>query len=191
FERLVAGIEKRNRLINPRERRVVAVHEMGHALVASLLPNCDPVHKISIIPRGVGALGYTLQRPAEDRLILTERELRDRMAVLFGGRAAEMVVFGHLSTGAADDLVKATELARGMVMRYGMNEELGSVTYESSTPGFLDNGMQGLLQDRPKFGNETADLIDHAVKNLIDSELRRSVRLISTHRRVLEKGAAL
>src|SRR5690606_29628448 len=120
IERIVAGLEKRNRLMNPRERRVVAHHEMGHALVAWALEGVDPVHKISIIPRGVGALGYTMQRPTEDRYLVTRDEMDARLAVLLGGRAAERIVFREFSTGAADDLAKATELARAMASRYAM-----------------------------------------------------------------------
>ena len=129
-ERIVAGLEKRNRLLNPKEREIVAYHELGHAMVATSLPGTDPVHKISIIPRGVGALGYTVQRPIEDRFLMTREELDNKMAVLLGGRAAEWVVFKHLSTGAADDLAKATDIARAMVTRYGMSEELGHVALE-------------------------------------------------------------
>src|SRR5688572_10605719 len=129
-ERIVAGLEKRNRLLNPREREIVAYHEMGHALVALALPGVDPVHKVSIIPRGVGALGYTIQRPTEDRFLMTREELENKMAVLLGGRAAELIAFGHLSTGAAVDLRRVTDIARSMVTRYGMSEKLGSVAYE-------------------------------------------------------------
>src|SRR5687767_15825812 len=136
-ERIVAGLEKRNRLLNPKEREIVAYHEMGHALVALALPGADPVHKVSIIPRGVGALGYTIQRPTEDRFLMTKEELENKMAVLLGGRAAEEVVFGHLSTGAADDLVKVTDIARSMVMRYGMSEKLGNVALDRDTRSFL------------------------------------------------------
>ena len=124
-ERMVAGLEKRNRLLNPKEREIVAYHEMGHALVAVSLPGTDTVHKVSIIPRGVGALGYTIQRPIEDRFLMTREELENKMAVLLGGRAAELTVFGHLSTGAADDLRRVTDIARAMVTRYGMSERLG------------------------------------------------------------------
>ena len=117
------------------EREIVAYHEMGHALVALALPGTDPVHKVSIIPRGVGALGYTIQRPTEDRFLMTREELENKMAVLLGGRAAEQLVFGHLSTGAADDLAKVTDIARGMVTRYGMSEKLGHVAYENDGRG--------------------------------------------------------
>src|SRR5438067_833434 len=137
IERLIAGLEKKNRVLNPRERRVVAHHEMGHAIVAMALPGTDPVHKISIIPRGVGALGYTIQRPTEDRFLMTRAELENKMAVLLGGRASEEVIFGHLSTGAADDLAKVTDIARSMVMRYAMVQALGPVAYEEERPPFL------------------------------------------------------
>src|SRR5205085_11095441 len=137
IERIVAGLEKKNRLLNPREREIVAHHEMGHALVAAALPGTDAVHKISIIPRGIGALGYTIQRPTEDRFLMTREELDNKMAVLLGGRAAEDVIFGHLSTGAADDLAKVTDIARSMVMRYAMVEGLGHVAYEEERAPFL------------------------------------------------------
>jgi cell division protease FtsH len=139
-ERIVAGLEKRNRLLNPKERQTVAVHEMGHTLVALAQPGTDPVHKVSIIPRGIGSLGYTIQRPTEDRYLMTKAELERKMAVLLGGRAAEMLVFGELSTGAADDLAKATDLAREMVMRYGMDAQLGFVAYESPRNRMLEGG---------------------------------------------------
>jgi cell division protease FtsH len=137
IERIVAGLERRNRLLGSREREIVAHHEMGHALLAASLPDADPVHKISIIPRGVGALGYTLQRPSEDRYLMTQEQLEARLAVLMGGRAAEEIVFGHRSTGAADDLAKATEMARAMATRYAMVPELGAMSYDSGTEGFL------------------------------------------------------
>src|SRR5213075_1005023 len=129
-ERIVAGLEKRNRLLNPHEREVVAHHEMGHTLVALSLPGTDKVHKVSIIPRGIGSLGYTIQRPTEDRFLMTRQELENKMAVLLGGRAAELIVFGHLSTGAADDLRRVTDIAHSMVTRYGMSEKLGNVAYD-------------------------------------------------------------
>jgi cell division protease FtsH len=132
-ERIVAGLEKKNRLLNPREREVVAHHEMGHAILASALPGCDPVHKVSIIPRGVGALGYTLQRPTEDRFLMTRAELENKLAVLLGGRAAEHLVYGQLSTGAADDLSRATEIAHDMVVRYALVPELGNATWTSES----------------------------------------------------------
>jgi cell division protease FtsH len=138
IERIVAGLEKKNRVLNPQEREVVAYHEMGHTLVALALPGTDTLHKVFIIPRGIGALGYTIQRPTEDRYLMTREELENKIAVLLGGRAAEKLVFGRLSTGAADDLAKATDIARDMVTRYGMVEELGYVAYEPQRSAFLE-----------------------------------------------------
>ena len=149
FERIVAGLEKRNRLLNPKERRVVAYHELGHALVALTLPGVDPVHKVSIIPRGVGALGYTLQRPTEDRFLMSVEELENKMAVLLGGRGAEQLVFGEVSTGASDDLMKATDIARSMVTRYGMDGTLGQAAYETERgnyPRHAERGRRPALQ---------------------------------------------
>ncbi|HZY05283.1 MAG TPA: ATP-dependent zinc metalloprotease FtsH, partial [Anaeromyxobacteraceae bacterium] len=160
IERLVAGLEKKNRLLSPRERQVVAFHEMGHALVAASDPLCDPVHKISIIPRGIGALGYTIQRPTEDRYLMTREELEGKLAVLMGGRAAEHVVFGHYSTGAADDLAKATGIARSMATRYAMVPALGSVSYEQDqAPSFL-----GMGTTRRDYSEQTARELDEAVR---------------------------
>jgi cell division protease FtsH len=129
IESVVTGIEKKTRVLSPREREVVAHHEMGHALIALALPGSDAVHKVSIVPHGIGALGYTLQRPCEDRYLVQRRELDHKIAVLLGGRAAERLVFGELSTGAADDIARATAIARDMVTRYGMDEGLGHVSY--------------------------------------------------------------
>jgi hypothetical protein len=137
IERIVAGLEKRSRLLHPHERKVVAYHEMGHALVAATLPTTDPVHKVSIIPRGIGALGYTIQRPEEERFLMTTRELNEKMAVLMGGRAAEQVVFGEISTGAADDLDKISDIARHMVTRYGMDAATHQVVYDPQRQSFL------------------------------------------------------
>ena len=155
IERIVAGLEKKNRILSPVERRVVAHHEMGHALVAAALPGTDTVHKVSIIPRGVGALGYTIQRPTEDRYLMVKEELERKMAVLLGGRAAEHLIFGHLSTGAADDLNKATEIARSMVTRYAMVLELGHVTYDNEPVGHARSGYGAAAprlqqRDRPR-----------------------------------------
>src|SRR5205823_4000698 len=157
IERMVAGLEKKNRVLNETERRVVAHHEMGHAMVAMALPGTDPVHKISIIPRGVGALGYTIQRPTEDRFLMTLSELENKMAVLLGGRAAEEVIFGHQSTGAANDLAKVTDIARSMVMRYAMVESLGHIAYEEQPAAFL--GAQPFQKNR-EYSEATAREID-------------------------------
>src|SRR5262249_29087895 len=138
IERMIAGHEKKSRVLSPEERRRVAYHEMGHALVAATLPGVDPVHKVSIIPRGVGALGYTIQRPTEDRFLLARHDLESGISVLMGGRAAEALVFdGEVSTGASDDLQRATEIATEMVTRYGMNERLGPRTYAPPPQPFL------------------------------------------------------
>jgi len=184
-ERIVAGLEKRNRLLNPREREIVAHHEMGHAVVASALPGTDAVHKISIIPRGIGALGYTIQRPTEDRYLMTREELENKMAVLLGGRAAEHVIFGHLSTGAADDLSKATDIARNMVTRFGMGRPLGPVTYESEPNSFL-GPMAGTTR---LYAEETAREIDVAVREIVDAAFERAQTILTRNRPILEEGA--
>jgi cell division protease FtsH len=188
IERIVAGLERRNRLLNPQERRVVAYHELGHALVAMSLPGADKVHKVSIIPRGVGALGYTIQRPTEDRFLMTRAELENRMAVLLGGRAAETIVFEEISTGAADDLAKATDIARSMVTRYGMVEKLGQVTFEDATHAFLGTPAGALPQER-KYSEETAREIDIAVRNIVDSAFEKAVAILRSKRAVLERTA--
>jgi len=189
-ERIVAGLEKKNRLLNPHEREVVAHHEMGHALVALSLPGSDKVHKVSIIPRGIGSLGYTIQRPTEERYLMTRRELENKMAVLLGGRAAETIVYGELSTGAADDLAKVTDIARGIVTRYGMTDELGLVTYERSRQSFLGGDQPQLppYQERD-YSDETAHQIDATVKKIVDDAFRRTVNLLRTRRAVLDEGA--
>jgi cell division protease FtsH len=189
IERIVAGLEKKNRLLNPHERRVVAYHEMGHALIASTLPGSDPVHKISIIPRGVGALGYTIQRPTEDRFLMTREELENKMAVLLGGRAAEQVVFGHFSTGAADDLQKVTDIARSMIMRYGMDPELGHVAYESERRTMLGDALP--MGSERSYSEETAREIDRAVRGMVDQTFKRAVGILSEKRETLETGATL
>ncbi len=187
IERIVAGIERRSRLMNEDERRRVAYHELGHALVALSIPGMDPVHKVSIIPRGVGALGYTLQRPTEDRFLLTERDLKGRMAVLLGGRAAEDLVFGEISTGAQDDLMRATEIARGMVTRYGMTEKLGEVAYETETSRFLGLPIEG---GGRRFSEETAREIDLAVKELVREAHERAKAILAERRAELDRLAA-
>src|SRR5215204_2145094 len=188
-ERIVAGLEKRNRLLNPREREIVAYHEMGHALVAMAVPGSDPVHKVSIIPRGVGALGYTIQRPTEDRFLMTRAELENKMAVLLGGRAAEAIVFGHLSTGAADDLARVTDTARSMVTRYGMSAKLGHVALEKDGRSFLSpNPMFEPPRER-NFSDETATAIDDEVRAIVEGAFRRTLDLLGERREVLERTA--
>ncbi len=188
IERIVAGLEKRNRMLSPREREIVAFHEIGHALVALALPGTDPVHKVSIIPRGIGALGYTLQRPTEDRFLMTREELERKIMVLLGGRASEKLVFGHLSTGAADDLAKATDIARDMVTRYGMDEVLGYVAFEAQRPRFLD------VPGYPAPGGcnvspQTQQHIDSAVRGIVMNAFDAATRLLERHRAVLDRAA--
>ncbi|MFZ5510272.1 MAG: ATP-dependent zinc metalloprotease FtsH [Pseudomonadota bacterium] len=187
IERIVAGLEKKNRLLNPHERQVVAHHEMGHALVAMSLPGSDPVHKVSIIPRGIGALGYTIQRPTEDRFLMTRAELENKMAVLLGGRAAEQLIFDEISTGAADDLAKVTDIARNMVMRFGMHEGLGHVAYEAERPLFLQ--VPGVLPPAREYSEETAREIDRAVRALVAAAIDKALAILRTNRDVLERGA--
>ncbi|MBS0434033.1 MAG: ATP-dependent zinc metalloprotease FtsH [Proteobacteria bacterium] len=189
-ERIVAGLERRSRVLNAGERRAVALHEMGHALVALAQPGSDPVHKVSIIPRGIGALGYTLQRPTEDRYLMTRTELQRKLAALLGGRAAEMLVLGELSTGAADDLAKATDIAREMVTRYGMDAGLGHVAYEpprSATPELAVLGGQGART----LSEATLQRIDAAVSGLVAEGFAAATQLLTRHRALLERGAAL
>jgi cell division protease FtsH len=190
IERIVAGLEKRNRLLNPYERNVVAYHETGHALVRLALPGVETIHKVSIIPRGMGALGYSIQRPTEDRYLMTEDELMDKMAVLMGGRAAEMLVFNKLSTGAADDLSQATNIARTMVTRYGMNETLGQVSYAEERSTFL--GQTDLYaQSVRNYSEETAARIDVAVSELIEAAFDNATSILEMHRQTLDETAKL
>jgi len=188
-ERILAGLEKRNRLLNPKEREVVAYHEMGHALVAMMLPGADAVHKVSIVPRGVGTLGYTIQRPTEDRFLMTREELENKMAVLLGGRAAEWVVFEHFSTGAADDLAKVTDIARAMITRYGMSEKLGHVALEKEQRSFLGPHPLGGLPREHDYGEATADAIDSEMRGIIERAFQRTVGLLTERRELLERTA--
>jgi cell division protease FtsH len=189
IERIVAGLEKRNRVLSPREREIVAHHEMGHALVALALPGADVVHKVSVIPRGVGALGYTIQRPTEDRYLMQREELDNKVAVLLGGRAAEMLMFGTPSTGAADDLAKATDIARDMVLRYGMEEALGHVAYRDQAPRFLDL-PSGLAQPGPQVSERTAQAIDEAVRQVVARAFDQASGVLQANRKLLERCAA-
>jgi cell division protease FtsH len=189
IERIIAGLEKKNRILNPKERRIVAHHEMGHALVALSLPSSDTVHKVSIIPRGIGALGYTIQRPTEDRYLMSREELENRMAVLLGGRAAETIVFGELSTGAADDLQKVTDIARAMVTRYGMVDKLGQVTFEDQPQHFLGTPGPPFGQER-RYSEETAREIDMAVRSIVGQAFDKAVGVLTAKRALLERAAA-
>jgi cell division protease FtsH len=187
IERIIAGLEKKNRLLNPREREIVAYHEVGHALAALALPGTDPVYKISIIPRGIGALGYTLQRPTEDRFLMTKEELEHKIVVLLGGRAAEKLIFNHLSTGAADDIARATDIARNMVTRYGMDPAIGFVVYEENQQTFL--GQHGHGINGCQISDGTAQQIDVSVRKIIDDTFAVTYRIMENNRPVLERCA--
>ena len=188
IERIVAGLEKRNRLLNPMERRVVAYHELGHAMVGLALPGLDTVHKVSIIPHGVGALGYTIQRPTEDRYLMTRAELEYKMAGLLGGRAAEQLVFSEISTGAADDLAKATDIARAMVLRYGMSEALGNVAYDRDRSPFLQPAFP-MPQER-SYSEGTAEAVDRAVRVFVDQAFALATQILQRNRALLDRTAA-
>jgi cell division protease FtsH len=183
IERQVAGLERKGRIISKHERDVVAHHEMGHALVSMLLPGTDPVQKVSIIPRGTAALGFTMQRPEQDRFLLSYSELQNRLTALLGGRAAELLVFGEASTGAADDLQKATELARAMVVRFGMSEKLGVVCYEDDA----GNGVQPLTIHT--YSDATCLLIDQSIRDLISEALSMARQILKANETVLTTGA--
>jgi cell division protease FtsH len=188
-ERIVAGLEKKNRLLNPKEREIVAYHEMGHALVALALPGVDPVHKVSIIPRGIGSLGYTIQRPTEDRFLMTREELENKMAVLLGGRAAELIVFGHLSTGAADDLRRVTDIAQSMVTRYGMSEKLGNVAYERDPRTFLTGPNLPSPPHEREYADKTAATVDEEVRANVEKAFQRALGLLRERRAILDRTA--
>lgn len=188
-ERIVAGAERKGRLLHPREREVVAYHEMGHALAAANLPGTDPVHKVSIIPRSIGALGYTMQRPTDDRYLITKQELKDRMVVLLAGRAAEEIIFGEISTGAADDLAKVTDIARQIVTRFGMTKSLGQAVLERQTTTFLGDQKFGVKEK--DYSEQTAREVDLAVKELIDEAYARAKSILSEQRSILEEGTKL
>lgn len=184
-ERVVAGLEKRSRVLSEAERRTVAHHEMGHAMIARLLPGAEALQKVSIIPRGLGALGYTMQRPTEDRFLVTRDELVNRLTVLFGGRAAERLVFGRITTGAQDDIAKATDIARSMTVQYGMDDRLGPMAYEKRQQSFLDQ-LQGGTRD---YAEDTAREIDRAVRQRLDDAFDRATRILEVNREVLESAA--
>ncbi len=186
IDRTIAGLEKKNRVMTGKEKEIVAHHEAGHALVASMLPHCDPVHRISIIPRGMGALGHTLQLPTDERYLLTVEELQNRLAVLLGGRAAEVIVFGQVSTGAQNDLERATKIARRMVTEYGMSEKMGPVSYEQERPNIFLGGGMGTQKD---YSPETAREIDEEVKRMVSKAEELALRTLTEHRGLLERIA--
>ncbi len=184
-DRIIAGLKKKSRYISRREKERVAYHEAGHALVASALPNADPVHRVSIVPRGVAALGYTLQLPTEDRYLMTRSELLDRLAVLLGGRVAEELVYGEVSTGAQNDLEQATEIARAMVMDYGMSEKLGPQTFRRRESLFLEP----VWRHREDISEETARLIDQEVAAIIKKAHGRARKVLTAHQERLKRLA--
>ena len=187
-ERVIAGLEKKNRLINPREREIVAVHELGHAIVALSIPGADPVQKISIIPRGIAALGYTLQVPTEDRFLMSRTELLAKIATLLGGRAAEQIVFDDISTGAHNDLARATDIARSMVKEYGMSENIGQVYYTRKKKAqFLDMLPEGACE----YSESTAAAIDREVREIISDQYERALAIVRDRKESLEKGSRI
>lgn len=187
MERIIAGVEKKSRILGPKEKEIVSIHEMGHALVGYALNKDDKVHKVSIIPHGIGSMGHTIQHPSEDRYLMTREDLENKMAVLMAGRAAEMLIFKKLSTGAADDLIKATNIAREMVLKYGMIQELGYVSYEERTFQFLEN--QESLHKH--YSEKTSQKIDENIKELIMNAFNRSFEFLSHHQEILNKASKI
>lgn len=188
-ERIVAGIERKSSLLHPDERQVVAYHEMGHALAASNLPAMDPVQKVSIIPRAIGSLGYTLQRPTEDRFLISCQMLKDRLVVLMAGRAAEFLAYGQISTGAADDLAHATDIARQLITRFGMSTELGQPVLERKSATYLGERIQDIGEK--DYSEQTAREIDLGIRALLDEAYQRAQTLLENHRADLDTGARL
>jgi cell division protease FtsH len=171
--------------MSDKEREIVAKHEMGHALVALGAQNADPVHRVTIIPRGAAALGMTMQRPLEDRYLLTEPELQDRLAILLGGRTAEEISFGQVSTGAQNDLEKATEIARAMVVEYGMSAKLGPLSYGN------DGRHNGLFGERTDMSDATARIVDEEVARLVNDAHERATRVLAGDQGLLDRLAAV
>jgi cell division protease FtsH len=186
IDRVVAGLERRSQVLSDEERRLVAYHELGHAVVARFVDHADPVHRVSIIPRGIGALGYTQQLPDEERYLMSEPELRDRIAVLLGGRSAEEIVFGFATTGAQDDLKKATEIARRMVMEFGMSETVGPINVAEYGPRFLGAGIRG-----SDVSPETEVAIDREVKSILIDGQEKARRILSQRRTDLDALAGI
>jgi cell division protease FtsH len=185
IERVVAGLEKKSRVLNDKEKKIVAYHEVGHALVGALMPGSGRVEKISIVPRGMAALGYTLQLPTEDRFLMSETELRGQIATLLGGRSAEEIIFGSITTGAANDLQRATDLAERMVTTYGMSKVLGPLAYEKGQQNnFLGDG--GMMNPRRMVSDETAKAIDEEVKDIVETAHQQALDILNQNRDLLE-----
>jgi cell division protease FtsH len=185
-ERVVAGLEKKNRLITPEEKKIVAYHELGHAITAMALEGTDPVNKISIIPRGIAALGYTMQTPTEERFLMRRTELLNRITTLLGGRTAEKIVFDDISTGAQNDLMRATEIARSMVEAYGMSEALGQVYLAPKHEGHFLGGMAGGAQNH---SYKTAERIDEEIRQIIEAQYNQAVTILERNRSLLDRYA--
>ncbi|RCJ24546.1 cell division protein FtsH [Nostoc sp. ATCC 43529] len=185
IERLIAGLEKRSRVLNETEKKTVAYHEVGHAIIGALMPGAGRVEKISVVPRGVGALGYTIQMPEEDRFLMLEDEIRGRIATLLGGRSAEEIVFGKVSTGAADDIQKATELAERAITLYGMSDELGPVAFEKIQQQFLE----GYGNPRRAISPKVAEEIDREVKQTLDNAHHTALTILQHNHELLERTA--
>jgi cell division protease FtsH len=187
IDRVIAGLEKK-RVMSDKERRIVAYHESGHAIVASVLPGLDPVHKISIVQRGFGALGYTMQLPLEDRYLMTRTDLLGQLAVLLGGRTAEEIAFGEISTGAQNDLQRATDIARAMVTEFGMSDLVGLVNHNGHKRNpFLETPF---VQERGAYAEQTALLIDTEVKRILAESHDQARRVLLEHRAVLDALSA-
>jgi cell division protease FtsH len=189
IERIVAGLEKKTRVMNKQERRIVAYHELGHALVALSIPNADPVQKVSIIPRGIAALGYTLQRPTEDRYLMTKSELIDKLTTLLGGRVAEELAFDEVSTGAQNDLVKATDIARSMVKEYGMSESMGLVAFERDRQSLYIQTPQ--FPTAQEYSEKTSQEIDAEIKRIVDEAHTRARKILTAKKKILDKVAQI
>ena len=188
-DRIIGGLEKKNRAMNPKEKEIVAYHESGHAMIAMMLPNVDPVSKISIIPRGIAALGYTQQLPTEDRYLMTRAELLDRLMVLLGGRVSEEIIFGDISTGSQNDLQRATDIVRSMVMEYGMSERLGPLTYQRNSRG---THLEVAFGPREReFSEKTAQEIDEEIARIVEEAHRKVKTVLVDQRELLTELAAI
>ncbi|MDD4974723.1 MAG: ATP-dependent zinc metalloprotease FtsH [Bacteriovorax sp.] len=187
IERIVAGLEKKSRVLNEKEKKIVAYHEIGHAFVAISLPGSDKVRKVSIIPRGIGALGYTLQSPLEDRYLMTKEELENKIIILLGGRAAEKIFFGNFSTGSSDDIAKVTQVARGIALKYGMVEGLGHISYEDPTEKFL--GTSDYFDGHKNYSEKVAEQIDKKIKELVDVAFEKAITIVRNNQVIIDMAA--
>jgi cell division protease FtsH len=187
IERIVAGLEKKSRVLNEKEKKIVAYHEVGHAFVAISLPGSDKVRKVSIISRGIGALGYTLQSPLEDRYLMTKEELENKIIILLGGRASEKVFFGNFSTGSSDDIAKVTQIAKGIALKYGMVEELGHISYEDPSEKYLDTSAY--FGSHKNYSEKVAENIDKKIKELVDVAFEKAINIIKNNKAMIELAA--